>query len=75
MTMANQAFLYTAKNYKKLQLYTVELEQAKKSQDNLRQVATYMILAFGELHPITAHFMQQSAETAQAVIINKQLVS
>ncbi|KAL5486570.1 hypothetical protein EMCRGX_G019072 [Ephydatia muelleri] len=37
----------------RLQLYTPELEQAKQSKQNLEQVATYMVLAFGELHPIT----------------------
>ena len=69
--MDNQAFAFTAKNCKTTNVYTAEILEAKQSQQNLEQVATYMVLALGESHSITMQFMQQSAERAKSV---KQLV-
>ena len=48
-----------------------ELEQAKQSQQNLEQVAISMVVAFGEWHPITVQYIQQSAESAKS---DEQLV-
>ena len=48
-------------------MYTAEILEAKQSQQNLEQAATYMVLALGESHPITMQFMQQSAERTKSV--------
>ena len=61
------SFCIYGQGLQRLQLYTLELEQAKQSQQNLEQVATYMVLAFEESHPIIVQFMQQFAERAKSV--------
>lgn len=61
------SFCLYSQELQKLQMYTAEILEAKQSQQNLEEVATYMVLNLGESHHITMQFMQQSAERAQSV--------
>eukprot|EP00731_Ephydatia_muelleri_P004814 Em0002g990a len=61
------SFCIYSQELQKLQMYTAEILEAKQSQQNLEQAATYMVLALGESHLITMQFMQQSAERTKSV--------